>query len=608
MSDPTQHHRDRQEAAELRAADLGRRADRLSAARGAVFVALLGTAVAAWTTPWSWAWLALPGLGFAVLVGAHLRAIDRRESERRVAAHHHRAQERMAGRWPGVGPDGDEWRESGHPYQPDLDLLGPGSLFQLLCAARTRAGQGRLAEWLGGPADRSTVEARQAAVAELVPLADLRERMDLAGEDVRMDLDPSDVGAWGRIPRRGPLGPWRMVAGLASGGLVTALLGWLLRGWSPWGVVAGMAAAYLVHALVGRRFGDAADRVQVPATELGVIALLLAEVEAETFTDPTLHDLHGRMTQDGVPSRHIRSLRRRLEALDWDRNMLFGPVAAVLLWRAQGILSIEAWRRAHARAAEDWLQALGELEALQSLARHAFEHPADVVPRILEGTPRLEARDLGHPLLPLDDVVRNDLALGTDHRLLVISGSNMSGKSTLLRAVGSNVILALAGGVVRASSMALTPMTVAASIRAEDSLLAGSSRFRAELDRMRVVLALTRGPLPVLFLLDEIFHGTHSHDRRLGAQGFLTRLLDRDALGLVTTHDLALTRLEGRLAEVGTNVHFQDDVVEGRMVFDYRMRPGVVEKSNALALMAAEGLIDLEGPPSAGTSPSVGPN
>jgi len=608
LQTPEAHHRTRADAAEHQAQGLERRADRLSAGRGILFAGTLGFLVAAWTGPLPWAVALAPGVGFLVLVVLHLRTLDARGRARRRGDYHHRALERMAGRWPGVGPDGAAWRESGHPYQTDLDLLGPGSLFQLLCAARTRDGQARLADWLSVPADRATLLDRQAAVAELAPDPDLRERMALAGDEARMDVDPAEVGDWARRRTRGALRPWSVVAALASAGLLVALAGWLLRGWSPWGVVAGMAVAYLVHLGVARRHGATLEGVQAPAVELSVLARLLAEAESLAPRHPSLQQLHARLTRGGAPpSRRIRGLRRRLEALDWDRNMLFAPLAAVLLWRAQSTLALEAWRRDHAAEAVDWLEALGDLEALQSLARHAFEHPEDAVPILEEGAPRLDAVRLGHPLLPREEVVRNDVRLGDDLRLLVVSGSNMSGKSTLLRAVGSNVVLALAGGVVRAGSLRLTPLAVAASIRAEDSLLAGSSRFRAELDRMRVVLALTRGPLPVLFLLDEIFHGTHSHDRRRGAQGFLTRLLDRGALGLVTTHDLALTHLEGRLAEVGRNVHFQDDVVEGEMVFDYRMREGVVEKSNALALMAAEGLIGPEGT-DPGTSPSDAPN
>jgi DNA mismatch repair ATPase MutS len=204
--------------------------------------------------------------------------------------------------------------------------------------------------------------------------------------------------------------------------------------------------------------------------------------------------------------------------------------------------------------------------------------------------------------------VRNDVALGAAARLLLVSGSNMSGKSTLLRAVGANVVLALAGAPVRARRMRLTPLTVAASIRVQDSLLHGASRFRAELMRLRTVLQHSGGPTPLLFLLDEIFHGTHSHDRRIGAEAFLARLLSTGAIGLVTTHDLALTDIAASHEGI-VNVHFEDHMEDGRMCFDYRLRDGVVKKSNALALMQAEGLIESTEPgPGSGTTPSGDPS
>ena len=197
---------------------------------------------------------------------------------------------------------------------------------------------------------------------------------------------------------------------------------------------------------------------------------------------------------------------------------------------------------------------------------------------------------MGHPLLPRARCVTNDLTLDADHRLLVVSGSNMSGKSTLLRAAGVNAILALAGGPVRAASLRLSPLAVGATMRIEDSLREGRSRFYAEITRLRQVVELAKGPVPVLFLLDEILHGTNSHDRLIGAEGILRGLMKLPAIGLVTTHDLALTAIAEALAPAAANVHFADELVNGELRFDYRLRPGPVRHSNALQLMRAVGL------------------
>jgi DNA mismatch repair ATPase MutS len=230
------------------------------------------------------------------------------------------------------------------------------------------------------------------------------------------------------------------------------------------------------------------------------------------------------------------------------------------------------------------------MEALCSLASHAFEHPADPFPEFVTEPPYLEAEAIGHPLLREDRVVRNDVRLGGDLRLLLVSGSNMSGKSTLLRTLGVNAVLAQAGAPVRARRLVLSPLAIGASIRLTDSLEAGISRFYAEILRIRQIVELTSGSLPVLFLIDEFLHGTNSHDRRIGAEALAFTLVRRGAMGLITTHDLALSHIVESLGARAANVHFEDQLIDGRINFDYIMRPGVVQKSNAIELMRSVGL------------------
>jgi len=237
-----------------------------------------------------------------------------------------------------------------------------------------------------------------------------------------------------------------------------------------------------------------------------------------------------------------------------------------------------------------WLAAIGEFEALGALAGYAYEHADDPFPEIVDAGRGFEAEALGHPLIPGSRCVRNDVSLGETLRVLIVSGSNMSGKSTLLRSVGINAVLALAGAPVRARRLRLSPVAVGASMRILDSLETGTSHFFAEITRLRQLMELTDGPLPVLFLLDEILHGTNSHDRGIGADALIRGFVARGAIGLVTTHDLALAQVANALAPRAANVHFQDHLEDGQMRFDYRMRPGVVQKSNAVALMRAVGL------------------
>jgi DNA mismatch repair ATPase MutS len=331
--------------------------------------------------------------------------------------------------------------------------------------------------------------------------------------------------------------------------------------------------------------------VEEAAHELGLLSEVLLTLERETFHCPLLGRLRASLDADGgPPSRQLARLKRLVEYLDSRDNVFVRVAELFILWTPHWALQVEEWRRRSGPAVRRWLDATGEIEALSSLASHAFEHPADAFPEFAEtAAPWLQAEGVAHPLIPEARAVRNDVSLGP-HCLLVVSGSNMSGKSTLLRTLGTNVVLALAGAPVRARRMTLAPLAVGASIRITDSLQGGVSRFYAELLRLRQIVDLTAGPLPVLFLIDEIFHGTNSHDRRIGAEALVRGLLKRGACGLVTTHDLALAGIVESLGGQGANVHFEDHLENGQIRFDYLMRPGVVRKSNALELMRSVGL------------------
>jgi DNA mismatch repair ATPase MutS len=273
--------------------------------------------------------------------------------------------------------------------------------------------------------------------------------------------------------------------------------------------------------------------------------------------------------------------------LSWLRVI---PLAAPVLGQTQLALAVESWRRLHGPDLGGWLDAAGRAEALCSLATYAFENPADPFPEIIEPGPCMDGRALAHPLMPRGTCVPNDLTLGREPQLLVVSGSNMSGKSTFLRTVGVNAVLALAGAPVRAERLRLSPLAIGATLRVEDSLQRGQSRFYAEITRLRQILDLAKGPVPVLFLLDELLSGTNSEDRRAGAEAVLRRLADTGAIGLVTTHDLALTSVADGLGAAGANVHFDERLEGDRLAFDDTLCPGVVRQRKPLALMRAVGI------------------
>jgi len=479
----------------------------------------------------------------------------------------------------------------GHAYAADLDLFGEGSLFELLCIARTAAGERKLADWLMQQAGASEVRARQAAVDELRDRLDLREDLALLGQELRGHLDPAALVAWGKAPAA-LVSPGLRIAGAGAVALTLAAIAcWI---WAGSGPIPFLFAALLQSGLalgVRAKIRPVIEAVEAPTRDLALLRGLLERLEREPFRCERLAALRTALDTEGhPPSQRIAQLQLRVDLLDARKNQFFAPFGALLLWGTQLALAIESWRRHCGPALEHWLEAAGEIEALCSLASYAYEHPHDPFPEIVEPGPVFDGRELGHPLLPDARSVRNDLRLDAGRQALVVSGSNMSGKSTLLRTVGTNTVLALAGAPARAASLRLSPLRVAASIQVLDSLQTGTSHFYAEITRLRQIVDLTESDVPVLFLLDEILHGTNSHDRRIGADAVVRGLLERAAIGLVTTHDLALAKIADELAPRIENVHFEDHLEQGEMHFDYRLRPGVVTKSNALELMRAVGL------------------
>jgi hypothetical protein len=582
-----------------RAADLARSDRRLSNARLATFAA--GAALAGavfFGRALGIAWLAPPALAFVLLLFAHDRVIRRRERAERAVVFFEAGLARLAHDFAGRGEPGERFRDPHHPYAEDLDLFGPGSLFELLCAARTREGEERLAGWLRAPSAPAEVLARQDAVRELRERLDLREDLAILGADVRAGLHAAKLRRWAEAPAafsaRGLPSAAAALSALSLGGLAL----WIATGAGPIPFLAALLLqgvfAHSLRAPVAR----VADAVDLPAHDLALLSELLERLERERPQSARLAALRTALDAEGEPpSRRIAQLRRLCELLDARRNQLFAPVAALLLWKTQCALALERWRLRFGPALERWLDAAAEIEALSSLAGFAFERPDACFPELAEaGGAAIEAEGLGHPLIPPERCVRNDVRLGGTQSLLVVSGSNMSGKSTLLRSLGTAAVLAQAGAPVCATRLRLSPLQVGASLRIQDSLQEGTSRFYAELLRLRQVVDLASAG-PTLFLLDEILHGTNSHDRAIGAEAVVRGLLARGAIGLVTTHDLALARVADALAPRAANVHFEDQVIAGRVVFDYRLRPGVVTRSNALELMRAVGLeVGEEGP------------
>jgi MutS domain V len=525
----------------------------------------------------------------------------------RIARFYEYGLARLHDQWQGKGTDGKEFDPENHLYSSDVDLFGTGSLFEFLCTARTRVGRETLANWLLNPAECEEISVRQAAVAELRDELDLQEDW-AAVEGGALEQAGGSVRDWAQDPPVVfPFYARALAIALPLCLLVMASLaglGVFGHHW-VWAIAVPVGLEGLLALLLLKETKLAVANLNLPSYELVLIAPLLRLLESTSFHCSLLKSLQSQLTSSsGCPSKQIRVLRlyawfverRKVEWLP----LLFAP----FLGGTNLSILIEHWRQQNREGLTRWLDSLGQFEALLCLARYSYENPghtfAVVKPR---DTPIFQAETLGHPLLDSETCVRCDLSLdvkGT--QLMIVSGSNMSGKSTLLRSVGLNCVLALAGAPVRAARLEVSPLRIGCSIAVHDSLLRGKSRFQAEVERLTRILTLSRTN-NVLFLLDEILSGTNSADRLFGARALVDRFVVNGAVGIVTTHDLALTAVATTLGGRATNVHFEEYYEDGEMRFDYRMRPGVLTRTNGANVMAALGLLSYS--PKVGTLPKL---
>jgi len=555
---------------------------------------------------------------FLAAVVAHAILITRKaEIEHRIALVD-RGLARIADVYEGFTERGDRFAPELHPYSKDLDLFGQRSLFQLLVTAETAAGQGALAEWLLTGASAKTIAERQAAVKELAARPELREDLAVLAKDARAKMRPDVLFAWGEA--KGVFeGDASVRIALATRFLAPITVTLAILSFSM-GAQIGLARhAWLVtlalQLVAVLRTGVATERSLAAASSreepLGRYAPLFERIEGTTFEGALLGRcraaLLGSPKNEGDPAptsaaaspvkrASASSAMSRLQTILSFADLRHAGIVHLIihlftLWDLWCAVALEGWRARHGRQIRQWIEALATLEALGSLATFAYEHPDYAFPDVQEGAPRFAADTLAHPLLPRARRVANSAAFGEGHaQALLVTGSNMSGKSTMLRAIGTNAVLALAGAPVCAARLSMTVLDVRTSMRITDSLEQGVSHFYAELSRLKEITTASDAGRPVLFLLDEILHGTNSRERQIGAKAVVKHLLAAGAVGAVSSHDLGLASLEEETSGNVKNVHFEEHVEGETMAFDYKLKPGVVTTTNALRLMRVIGL------------------
>lgn len=634
LDGPVEEYRRRLLAREGRESGLKAQHLWLGALRLAMVVAFL---LVAWFTVFlkdGPRWTVLVPMVLFVALGVWMGRVSRQLSTARRAAEMYRLGiARIEDRWVGLqqrevpGELSAEVRAklAASLYASDLDIVGRGGIFELLCRARTRMGEELLLTWLLEPAAVAEILQRQAAVEELRGRLDFKERMGVAGETAAVGVRSEALREWAEaedvLTERWM--PW--VAGVLAvlAAVLAAVAIWLLAGGTLGGGVLrglttgeatlGLIVVLGVEAAFRRPFEKKIEAVlggtDRALKNMQLLAVLLEVIEGEEFTSERLRAVGQKLrTHQIAGSVAIGKLAKLGEWQDsMDNKIVQVAVDRPAMYSVQLAWAVQRWRRRHGGAVRLWLEAVAEMEALLSLATFAYEHPKDVFPELADGgadarDAMVDAEEMGHPLIAAAKCVRNSVRIGAETRVVLITGSNMSGKSTLMRTLGVNTVLAMCGATVRARRLRLTPMRIAASLLMNDSLQEGHSRFYAEIEKLGRICSLAEsscadgeskdmgGTGGMMFLLDELLQGTNSKDRLVGAEGVVRALVVAGAIGIVTTHDLALADMEGLPPGSMKKMHFQDQIVDGQMRFDFTLREGVATRSNGIELMRLIGL------------------
>lgn len=499
---------------------------------------------------------------------------------------------------------GEEFMSPTHSYAGDLDVFGKLSLFRLLNRTHTYEGNRRLADWLLSPAKPETIHFRQQAVAELVPQLDWRQTFEgLAYLNEAVSRPTESLKQWASAKAE-PLPAYLNLARFAMPVLTAGLLAAWLGGWvSGWAVLGSIAISGALLNLVSERAKLVSEQTADITAALDIFRDLLAHAEsvsgkAERFR--VIRDTLGSGSQSA--SKRVGQLSNLVQNFNFRRNPYFYLfVGLPVLWDIHYLIRLERWRQEHGPHLEQWFAALAEMESLNSLAGFAYAHPTYVQPDILEADHlTLDAHQAAHPLLIPGKGVANSLAMEGAGETILITGSNMSGKSTFLRTLGANAVLAMAGAVVSAERFVISPVRLFTSMRTQDSLEESTSSFYAELKRLQTLIRLSGEPsdsngfpAPILYFLDEILKGTNSADRHRGAEALIRQLHKTTASGFVSTHDLELgqlTNADGKPLDFVRNYHFQSDISDGKLLFDYRLRDGICQSFNASQLMRSIGI------------------
>lgn len=491
--------------------------------------------------------------------------------------------------------DGSEFTDPAHLYTFDLDVFGPHSLFQYINRTCTEPGKRRLAAWLGKHIEsKEEIVERQQAIRELTPELKFRQRFRILGLLHKgKAADETELKAWAASPslfrrsRMLRILPY-LVTGVNAVCLVLAVVGILPAG--LWGVIWTffVTAGFVFRGKITKMQAVYGKKLQI----LGTYAGLLRLMEEQPAQCGRLKELKEEIGGENRKASHsISRLSKLMDELDQRSNVfMYIILNGLFFWELRQIMRIEAWKEQYAGDLPRWLTAIGNMDALNSLATFAYNHPGYVYPTILQQPFRLQAEALGHPLMHRERCVRNDVDMEKRPFFIIITGANMAGKSTYLRTVGVNYLLACIGAPVCARRMEVYPARLITSLRTTDSLTDNESYFFAELKRLKLIIDKLQAGEELFIILDEILKGTNSMDKQKGSFALIKQLMALDANGIIATHDLLLGTLADLFPENICNYRFEADIRDDELTFSYRLRPGIAQNMNACFLMKKMGI------------------
>lgn len=488
--------------------------------------------------------------------------------------------------------DGKEFINYEHPYTFDLDIFGHASVYQYINRTTSKPAADLLAGWLKAPAELSEIKLRQQAVDELKPLIDWRQKLITFGyENKNAGNDPEALVTWVQgkdyFARRKRL---RYITFFLSAlGLITTVL--VIAGFPAGILVPVLSVNFLFYFSQGLKISQLHNQVSKSSDMLQTYASTIGLIEKETFRSQKLKSLQHTFIQDNHVSGQIKRLSQLVSRLDTRLNIMVAiPLNLFFFWDIHCCLALEKWKRKHAENMPVWFGAMAEFEVLTSISNMAFNNPDWVVPEIVPEYFVFKAEHAGHPLIPAGRRICNTLSINESGKTVLVTGSNMSGKSTFLRTCGVNTVLALAGAPVCATSFVISHVQVYSSMRISDSLEDNTSSFYAELKKLATIIREAEHNQKVFLLLDEILRGTNSNDRYTGSVALIRQLIDYDTVALVATHDLKLADLALELPDKIDNYHFDVKIDGEELYFDYTLTHGICTSLNASILMKKMGI------------------